>query len=294
VTRGGNLYAVHQGVFFLLMSYVLVASCTAPFAFDGLAEDLGIGRRRRAVPSAAEAVLLWGVVVAGHPEDVLGMALATWAPTRAFQGRWTSVGWLFGAAVAVQPLVIVLFPLLVALGGRNRVVGLVVRGAVPAAVVLAVPLVADAHDLLHAWVDQPTFPNIPFNYKTIWTPPPPVRAEAAAPRRWAVGRSDWWPCGSTPHSVMTAYYSWPALAVGVLIAGRAGTRRFLVALVAAAAVVVGQWLIDPYVWWAVQVAGVTIVLAAAVSPLPAEEAPPARKAKGPSGRPGATRRPARR
>jgi hypothetical protein len=72
-------------------------------------------------------------------------------------------------------------------------------------------------------------------------------------------------------SVMTAYYTWPALALGILIAARASTRRFVIALVAAAvALVVGQWLIDSYVWWAVQVAAVTVILSAASKPLPPE------------------------
>lgn len=326
VTRGGDLYAVHQGVFLLLFAYVLVVSCTLLFACDGLAEELGVVRWRRAVLSVVEAVLLWGVVVvAGHPEDVLAVALAVWSLTRAFQGRWTAAGWLFGAAVAVQPLVIVLFPLLLALGGRDRVLGLVVRGAVPAAVVLAVPLVADAHDTLHAWVDQPTFPNIPFNYRTAWTPfaphlggSGPTETVGGGPVRLvalalAAGIGWWslrwrqrhemivWAAALAlalrvyTESVMTAYYTWPALAVGVLIAGRATTRRFVVALAAAAVtLVVGQWLINSYVWWAVQVVGVSIILAAAASPRPVVEAPPAPRAKRPPGSAGGARRPARR
>jgi hypothetical protein len=40
------------------------------------------------------------------------------------------------------------------------------------------------------------------------------------------------------------------------------------------ALVVGQWLIDSYVWWAVQVAGVTVILIAAAKPLPPRGARP--------------------
>jgi hypothetical protein len=85
-------------------------------------------------------------------------------------------------------------------------------------------------------------------------------------------------------SVMTAYYTWPALAVGVLIAARASTRRFVIALAAAGvALVVGQWLINSYVWWAVQVAAVTVMLAAAAKPLPPEAPGPPARGRAPTG-----------
>ncbi len=314
VTNGGNLYAVHQGVFALLALYVLLLSCTALFAFDALAEELGVVRWRRAVLSLAEAVLLWGVVVvAGHPEDVLAVALASWALLLAFQGRWTGAGWLFGAALAVQPLVIVLFPLLLALGGRDRVLGLVVRGAVPAAAVGLVALVADPHGTIHALVDQPAFPGVAGNYRTLWTPLAPRlsgsgsnEAVGSGPIRLvalalAAGLGWWsirwrrrpemivWAATLAlalrvyTESDMTAYYTWPALALGVVIAGRADTRRFVVALVAAlVTLVVGQWQLDAGLWWGLQLAGVTVLLAATASPPPLEPVAPAPRAKGPA------------
>jgi hypothetical protein len=309
VANDGNDYAVHQGVFALLATFVLLVSCTSLFAFDAMAEYLEVVRWRRAVLSVAEAALLWSVVVvAGHPEDVLAVALAVWSLLWAFEDRWSGAGWLFGAAVAVQPLVIVVFPLLVVLGGRDRALGLVVRGAVPAAAVLVGPLMADPHDTLHALVDQPTFPNVPGNYKTLWTPLAPRLSGRGASETVGGGPTrlvalalsagiGWWSLrwrqrhemivwGAAlalalrvyTESVMTAYYTWPALAVGVLVAARADTRRFVAALAAAlVTLVVGQWVIDPYAWWAVQVAGVTVILAVAVTPLaPEVPAAPAR------------------
>lgn len=320
VVHGGDLYAVHQGVFFLLMTYVLVLSCAALFAFDALAEELGVTGWRRAVLALAEGALLWVVVMGGHPEDALSVALATWAVLWAFRGRWTGAGWLFGAAVAVQPLVIVVFPLLLALGGKDRVVGLFVRGAVPAAVVIAGPLVADAHDTLHALVEQPTYPNVGANFRTLWTPLAPhlsgsgegeavgggpVRIVALA---LAAGIG-WWSCRWRKRhdqivwavalvlalriyteSVMTAYYSWPGLALGLVIACRARTWRFLVALAAAAvALVVGQWQVADGVWWAVQVVAVTVVLVVALPPRAAGPAAAGDAPKRPStARPGRT------
>lgn len=320
VAHSGDFYAVHQGVFFLLMTYVLVLSCTALFAFDALAAELGVVGWRRAVLAVAEGALLWVVVMGGHPEDALSVALATWGLLWAFRRRWTGAGWLFGVAVAVQPLVIVVFPLLLALGGRGRVLGLVVRGAVPAAVVIIGPLAADAHDTLHALVEQPTFPNVRSNFRTAWMPLAPylngsgqektvgggpVRvlalALAAGLGWWSVRWRDRhqliaWAVALAlalrvyTESVMTAYYSWPALALGLVVACRARPWRFMVALGASAvALVVGQWQIADLLWWAVQVVAVTVVLVATASPM-APEPPEGRDARrGPSaGRQGRT------
>ncbi len=331
--HGGNLYAVHPGVFALLGTYVLLISCTALFAFDAMAEYLEVARWRRAVLSVAEAALLWVVVVvAGHPEDVLAVTLVTWALLWAFQDRWAGAGWFFGAALAVQPLVIVVFPLLLVLGGRHRTLGLLVRGVVPAVAVTVGPLVADPHAVVHALVDQPTFPNLPFNHKTLWTPLAPHlggtginKTVGGGPLRLvALALSagiGWWSLRwrqrhemivwgaalalalrTYTESVMTAYYVWPALAVGILIAARASTRRFVIALVAAVvALVVGIWQINPYVWWAVQMAAVTVILVAAASPLPpevpvapAKRRPPAGSKARPSGSATKKKQPARR
>jgi hypothetical protein len=302
----GNLYAVHQGVFMLLAPFMLLVSCTAVFAFDAMAEFLEVVRWRRAVLAGVEVVLLWGlVVVAGHPEDALAVALATWALLWAFEDRWTGTGWLFGVALAIQPLVIVVFPILLVLGGRQRTIGLLIRGAIPVVAVVVGPLVADAHDTLHALVDQPTFPNLPADFKTLWTPLAPhlgghgssetlgggpirlVALALAAGIGWFSLR--WrqrpemiiWAAALAlalrvyTESVMTAYYTWPALALGVVIACRAATWRFWAAVSAAlVTTVIGQWHIDNYVWWAVQVIGVTVVLAAAAQPRAPETAPP--------------------
>jgi hypothetical protein len=124
------------------------------------------------------------------------------------------------------------------------------------------PLVADPHDVVHALVDQPTFPNIPVNYKTPWTPLAPHLSGTGSNETVGGGPVrllalilaagiGWWSLrwqqrhemivwGAvlalalrvSTESVMTAYYTWPALAVGVLIAARASTRCFVIALVA--------------------------------------------------------------
>jgi len=271
-------------------------ACVILFACDAVAERLGIIVWRRALLSVVEGVLLWNVVVLwGHPEDAVAVALALYGVLSAFDGRWAKVGWLLGAAFAVQALVVVVFPLLLFLGGRRRVPGLVVRGVVPAAVVTLPPLVADVHRTVHAIVTQPMLPF--FNHQTPWTflAPKlggvgPAAMVGSGPMRvvalaLAVGLGWWarrWPekpemivwtvavalaLRCYTESVMTSYYVWPALAVGVVIAARRSAWCFGLAVVAAVmTTVTAQWNVGEYTWWATDVVGLTVVLAAAAGP----------------------------
>ena len=88
----------------------------------------------------AEAVVLWNVsVIWGHPEDAVAVGLALYALIFALDGRWTGAGWLIGAAMATQPLVVLMFPVVLALAGRGRSLALAVRATVPAVAVVAHP-----------------------------------------------------------------------------------------------------------------------------------------------------------
>lgn len=308
---GSKLYDIHRGASIVLLPVMLLLSCVALFALDALAERLGVTRERRAVLCAVQAVLLWPVtVISGHPEDAVALALAAYALIFAFDRRFTGAGWLFGAAVAVQPLVIVLFPLLLALGGRSPALGLVVRGALPAVVLTIPPLAADAHDTLHTLVEQPTFPNVGDNHQTPWTFLAPklggtgqTAKVGGGPTRVIAlalaGLLGWWTVRwrerpemivwaaalalalrTYTESVMTPYYVWPALAVGVIVAARANLVRFAAGVtIAVLATVVGQWQLAEFPWWALQVAGITALLAVAArpdpTPAPAEPAAPA-------------------
>jgi hypothetical protein len=107
---------------------MLILACIALFAGDALAERLGMARGPRGVLSLAEAVLLWNVAVLwGHPEDAVAVALGVYAIVFAIDGRFTGAGWLFGIALAVQPLVVVVFPVLLVMSGKKRALGLAVR-----------------------------------------------------------------------------------------------------------------------------------------------------------------------
>ena len=297
-TSGGNLYDIHRQAFVVLGPLILIVSCVVLFALDAMAERLQVSRSRRAVLSIAEAVLLWNVtVIWGHPEDAVAVALVVYALIFAIDRRFTGAGWLFGAAFAVQPLVIVVFPLLLVLGGKSRALGLVVRGIVPAAAVIIAPLASDARETVHALVTQPTFPNVSGNHRTPWTFLAPkvgghgVNAKVGGgPLRTislalAAGLGWWairwrerpemivWAAAlalalrTYTEPVMTDYYVWPALAVGLVVAARGSARRFGIAItIAIATTVLAQWNLRVDPWWAVQVIGVTGLLVAAAKP----------------------------
>jgi hypothetical protein len=297
---GAKQFAVHSELFVVLALYVLVLSCVVLLACDALAERLQIPSSRRAVLSVAEAVLLWNVVVIwGHPQDAIAVAFAIYSVIFALDRRFSGAGWLFGLALAFQPLTIVVFPILLGISGRNKALGLALRGVVPAAVLLIGPFVADFHSTYRSVVVQPAFPDTRYNHKTPWTSLAPtisgrgvnttvgggplrvVVLALAAGLGWVVIR--WrdrpemvvWAVAVALalrcylEAVMTPYYIWPALAVAAVVAARSTWPRFAIVLaVAIATTILAQTRMGLWPWWIVDVGGVTIVLAVAARPEP--------------------------
>jgi hypothetical protein len=295
----GNVYVSHPQWVVAVDPYVLLLSCTALFACDALAERLQVSRQRRVVLSVVEAVLLWNVVVWwGHPEDAVAVAFAVYALIFALDKRFVGAGWLFGAAVVFQPLVLLMLPVLLALAGRRSGLGMAIRSLLPAAALLLVPLIANFRATLHTLVDQPSSPN--FDHATPWTALSPnlggqgqLLKVAAGPVRivavlLAVALGIWvfkrwldrpellaWGCvlalalRSYTESVMTDYYAWAALAVGVVVAGRCSRIRFEIAIVLAlATTLLAQWKLGWLPWWSIQIAGLTALLAVCSQPKP--------------------------
>lgn len=282
----------HPTAWLVLGPWEILLSSTALFAADALAERLGVGRGKRILLCAAEAVALWNVdVVWGHPEDAVAVALALYALRQALDDRWTSAGWLFGASVATQPLTVLVLPILAARAGRDRWAGLAARTAAPSVALLALPLVTHFHDTLHAVVDQPNYPNV--DHVTPWTALAPHLAGsghdlvvAGGPGRvvalvlavalgavavrwrgdparivWAVALALALRCFT--ESVMDPYYVWPALAVGLVAAARCrGWGRLAVAAVVSSGITVyGDYRLGPWwCWWLVMTGGLVVVL----------------------------------
>ena len=199
--------------------------------------------------------------------------------------------------MAFQPLVVVALPILLVLGGRRQALGLIVRGVIPAAVLVIAPLVSDAHATLHALLDQPLRTRVVNDHATPWTflAPKlggsgtntmvgggPVRVFslllACAIGWWAVRWRErpemlMWAFALAlalrcyTESVMTDYYLWPALAVGLVVAARCSNLRFAIAIVAAVfTTITAQWYYSWLPWWLLDVGGITVLLAAAASP----------------------------
>jgi hypothetical protein len=247
---------------------------------------------RRAVLCVIEGVVLWNVsVLWGHPEDAVAVGLAVYSLLFALDGRWTGAGWLFGLAMATQPLVVLMFPVLLAMCDRQQITGLALRSFLPIVALVATPLIAQFHPTMHAIFDQPNYPRI--DHATPWTALAPRLggtgknvAVAGGPGRaiavlvacglglWARRRRDRpdmlvWAAALAmasrcfTESVMDSFYVWPALAVGLVVAAYNG--RWRLALAGALAVltsVVSNWRLGEFPWWALVTAGIVLVLAA--------------------------------
>jgi hypothetical protein len=288
-------FVPHATAWLVLGPYEILISCSALFACDALAQRLGVGARNRLLLCVAEAVALWNVsVIWGHPEDALALTFALYALLFALDGRWTGAGWLFGAAVVTQPVVLLMAPVLLAMAGRGRVIPFLARSGIPSVVLLATPLIAEFHSTMRSIVEQPNFPNI--DHRTPWTSLAPRigghglgLAVSAGPGRllaiaaacglgvwarrwrdrpdllvWAVAAALALRCAT--ESVMDSYYVWPAIAVGLVVAATGSARRLLVAIAGVVAVtIVSDLRINEWVWWGLVTGGIIVVLAFGMS-----------------------------
>ena len=307
----------HPGEWLLAGPYEIAIAALALFAADAIAEHLDASWPKRAVLAAAGTVALWGVTLRfGHPEDAVAVGLflygllalarsrertrartgaRTGARTRARTGAGRAA-WLIGAAVAVQPLVLLALPLVLVVIERRQWAGFLARAAAPGALVLGIAAAANWHATVRAVTSQPNSPTV--NHPTPWTAlsahldggmvaAGPARALAvlaacgcavAAGRRWGtavqggecspetLARLLWWVAvalalRSVFEPVMVAYYVWPALAVALIPALRSWPRLVAAAGAAAALTFAAQlpWR-DPWSWWLLMIAGLTLVL----------------------------------
>jgi hypothetical protein len=178
---------LHPAVWLLAGPYETAIGCLPLFAADALAERLKAPDWTRAVLAAVGAGILWSVCPRwGHPEDAVAVGLLLYAVLAQAGGRTARAGWLAGAAVCVQPLVLLALPVMLALLPWRRMAPFGVRAAVPSAVLLAAAAIADWHDTYQSVTSQPDSPVV--NHPTIWTSLAPQMANtnvAAGPFRLA-------------------------------------------------------------------------------------------------------------
>ncbi|WP_157695595.1 hypothetical protein [Nakamurella panacisegetis] len=280
--------------------YEIALSASVLFAADRVAERFGATRPTRLLLALAGAVTLWSVSVRwGHPEDAVAVALFLYGALALADGRRARSAWLIGAAVAVQPLVLLAYPMVLVMLPRPKVIGYLVRSALPAVVLLGTAAAANWTATLRAVTSQPNFPSR--NHPTPWTSLAPEMsngAVAAGPGRLLAvvcavacalvlarrlrGRAGsgvwddavlveflWWTAAALAlrcvfETVMVAYYLWPVLIVALVAASRSRSRLVPVAVASAALTFLAEapWH-GPWIWWGAMTAGLAVVLAAA-------------------------------
>ncbi len=276
----------------------IALSATVLFAADAIAERLHADRRNRALLATAGAVVLWNVSVRfGHPEDAFAVALLLFGILALSATKEHRSAWLVGAAVAVQPLVLLGLPVVLATLPVRRIPGFLLRAASPALVLLGAAAAANWGATIRAVTSQPNWPSR--NHPTPWTSLAPEiggGAVAAGPsralavllaclcgvivaRRWrtaahpvcawdaaALERLLWWVAMALTfrcvfETVMVAYYVWPTLAVALVAAARGRRRLPATALFAVFVTFIAQvpWR-GAWLWWGITVIGLGLTL----------------------------------
>jgi len=281
-------------------------SAVVLFAADALAERLGASLPKRFLLAAAEATALWNVTIRwGHPEDAVALGLMLYAVLAVAAGRPSRAAWLAGAAIAIQPLVLLAFPVLAAAVDLRRLPGFVTRAAIPTIVTLGAAAAANWSATIHAVTSQPNAPSIdhptPWIYVTFLARPLSDGSVAAGPSRalsvvvavacalcvWHRWRDErltrvwsqpgvtellWWMAVALTlrtvfEPVMVSYYVWPPLAVALAAASR--TWRHLIPATVTASVLTFlsqvTWR-NPWMWWTPMVVMLILTLLASRPP----------------------------
>ena len=131
-------------VWLLAGPYEVALSAVTLFAADAIAEHLGTPWFRRAALTLAEVATLWSVSVRwGHPEDAMAVGLLLYAILALARDRPNRSAWLAGAAIVIQPLVLLAVPVLAMAMPPRRLAGFLARAAAPAVVAVGAAAAAN-------------------------------------------------------------------------------------------------------------------------------------------------------
>ncbi len=159
---------LHPDVWLVAGPYNIAICCVSLFAADALAQRLGVPALKRGLLALAGASILWSVSARwGHPEDAVAVGLLLYAVLAQGNGRLARSGWLAGAAVCVQPLVLLALPVMLAVLPWRRMPPFLIRAALPSAAALAATALANWHDTINSVTSQPDSPVV--NHPTAWT-----------------------------------------------------------------------------------------------------------------------------
>lgn len=260
---------------FVIGPCVLLSTGVALTAVDSMARRLGLRGvwGRLALLLLAAAGMFPAVVMWGHPEDALALALALMALGTAWAGQWVRTGWLLGLALVMQMYVVLLIPLFVGMAGWRAARWVVARAAFLPACLLAAVVIPD-HQALKILLKQPAFPRI--NHATPWSLIAPSLGDGAV----AGGISRWFgvvvavACGYLAYrwredllrllwlasiamgarcvfeAVMVPYYVMPLALLSLLVIWRVSVRRGVLTVAAAAGLTVMTFShADMWAWW---------------------------------------------
>jgi hypothetical protein len=158
---------LHPAVWLLAGPYEVALSAVVLFAADAIAEHLGVTRPRRALLAVAGAVALWNVSGRwGHPEDAVAVGLLLYGILALSRSRTGRSGWLTGAALAVQPLVLLALPIILVIIRPRRLASFLTGAALPSAVLVGVAAAANWTATFNAVTRQPNWPAI--DHPTPW------------------------------------------------------------------------------------------------------------------------------
>ena len=117
--------------------------------------------KRRIVLTCVETVLIWPTVALwGHPEDTLALAFAFTGLMASFDRRWVHAAAFFALAVAFQPLVLLVLPIVLSYVPVRKWPTLAAIVALPSALLLLPPLIQEWGPTTFALLKQPNYPAL--------------------------------------------------------------------------------------------------------------------------------------
>ena len=270
------VFLAHPTSWYLLGPAILLLGSSCLLSFDAAAEEMGVDRPRRALLCLVEAVVIFQVLtIWGHPEDMVALALALYALLAMVRRLWTLSAWLWGVAIVVQPLVLLLLPLAFVRTPADRRVRLCVIAALPSAVLVGTPMLTDWGATSKVLFQQANFEYL--DHATPWVALSPRLSDVsvgagpgrliavaasvglavlASRRRPSVAGLIWLSAVALSlrcffEAVMVSFYLGPPLAMIVLAAAlrRSWSRLVGAGLIAVAATVVAFRRMPPWGYW---------------------------------------------
>lgn len=155
------IFLAHPSSWYLLGPADLLLGVSTIFATDRFARTLVVPVPWRAVLDCGVTIPLFVLIVLwGHPEDAVALTLALYAMAGTWDGRTWQAGWLWGAAIVMQPFAILLFPLALAQTAKRCRLATCVRAVIPSVGLLAIPLVTEWPATSATLIRQPNFPTL--------------------------------------------------------------------------------------------------------------------------------------